>query len=55
MNPETGAIAKFETKEDAELAGYTVQLTKKETRMLANMNRHERRKWAAEQRRKKAK
>jgi len=44
MNPNTGAIALFETDEDADAAGYTERLTAKEARHLRQFtNRHERR------------
>jgi hypothetical protein len=43
MNPNTGAIAYFETDEDAERAGHTVKLSKKEASGLIGLNRHERR------------
>lgn len=46
MNPDTGAIARFETREDAELAGYSVQLSKAEARALKPMTREERKAWA---------
>lgn len=50
MQEQTGAIAVFETDEDAKAAGHTLPLTKKDAALLSGMNRHERRKWAAEQR-----
>jgi len=50
MNPETGAIAQFETEEDAEQAGYTEPLNDKEARLLATMNRHDRRAWLSRRR-----
>lgn len=43
MNPETGAIAEFETKEDAKAAGHTVPLGKREADHLYPMNRKMRR------------
>jgi hypothetical protein len=45
MNPDTGAIAQFETDEDAQDAGFTEPLNDKEARLLAGMNRHDRRAW----------
>ena len=50
MDPNRGSIAKFETDEDAKEAGYTVPLTEEQYAQLGPMNRHERRKWAAEMR-----
>ena len=50
MNPETGAIAKFDSKEDAKAAGYTEELTDKEAKLLSGMNRHDRRAWLAQRR-----
>ena len=50
MNPETGSIAQFETEEDAKLAGYTKSLTDKEAKLLATMNRHDRRAWLSRKR-----
>jgi hypothetical protein len=52
MNPNTGAIATFETTKDAVDAGFTQQLTRRDYFEQMPRNRHERRKWAAEQRRK---
>lgn len=44
MDTRTGAIAEFETAEDAKAAGFTEPLTKKEAAVLRAMpNRHERR------------
>lgn len=54
MNPDTGAIARFETQQDAEEAGYTQPLTDEQVQQLSPMNRQQRRAWAAEQRRKKS-
>jgi hypothetical protein len=51
MNPETGAMAVFETDDDAVAAGHTVPLNAKDAQMLTMMNRHDRRAWAADQRR----
>ena len=48
MNKE-GAIAHFETEEDARKAGYKTKLTQREAKKLMPMNRHERRKALAEQ------
>lgn len=42
MNPDTGAIAEFETEEDAKKAGYTVPLSKEEARKLRIMPRDSR-------------
>ena len=53
MNPDTGAIAHFETEKDAKKAGFTVSLTKEQAGELAGMNRKQRRAWAARQRRSK--
>ena len=53
MNPDTGAIARFETQQDADSAGYTLPLTDEQAQELQPMNRQQRRAWAAEQRRKK--
>lgn len=50
MNPDTGAIATFETEEDARKAGHTVPLSDAESRRLMPMNRHQRRAWAKQQR-----
>lgn len=50
MNPDTGAIAQFETEEDAKESGYTVSLTKEQAGELAGMNRHKRRAWLAQNR-----
>ena len=51
MNPNTGAIASFETDEDAEAAGHTVKIAKGFIKQAMGMNRHDRRAWAAQQRR----
>lgn len=56
MNPETGAIAHFESDEDAEKAGHTVKLSKSEARYLLTFqgeNRKERRAELARLRREK--
>jgi hypothetical protein len=53
MNPDTGAIARFETQQDAEEAGYTQPLTDAQVQELQPMNRQQRRAWAAQQRHKK--
>lgn len=59
MHERTGALATFETDQDALDAGYT-PLSSYETKknrqgklmkQLTGMNRHERRAWAAQQRR----
>lgn len=42
MDMKTGAIAQFETEEDAEKAGYTEKLTKEQFRKFRGMNRHDR-------------
>lgn len=52
MNPDTGAIARFETDEDAALAGFTEKLTEEQYQQLAPMNRHERRKWLSQSKKK---
>lgn len=54
MNPNTGAIACFETRFDAEEAGFTDFIPEPELPRVQSMSRHERRKWAAEQRRKRS-
>ncbi len=46
MNVDTGAIASFETKEDAKLAGYTLTLTAEQANSLLVMSHRERREWA---------
>jgi len=55
MNPDTGAIGKFETDEDAKAAGFTVKLTEKEAKLLAGMNRHDRRAWLSRNRKNRGK
>jgi hypothetical protein len=50
MNPDSGAVAKFEKKSDAKAAGYTIPLTKKEASLTSHMNRKQRRAWASQQR-----
>ncbi len=50
MHKETGAVATFETKADADAAGYTLPLTKEQHDMALYMNRKQRRQWAAQQR-----
>jgi len=55
MNPDTGAIARFELQQDAEEAGYTQPLTEEQVQTLTPMNRQQRRAWAAKQRQKAAK
>jgi hypothetical protein len=47
MHKETGAVATFETKADADAAGYTVPLSKDQHDMALHMNRKQRRAWAA--------
>jgi hypothetical protein len=51
VNPDTGAIAVFETDEDAEKAGFTVKLTAGQFKKFAGMNRKQRRAEAARLRR----
>lgn len=48
MNPDTGAIGRFETEADARAAGHTIPLTEDEARKLLLMNRRERQLWARE-------
>lgn len=43
MNPETGAIAHFETEDDAKEAGYTVPLDAALAKQLQQLKREERR------------
>ena len=50
MHKETGAVATFETKADADAAGYTVPLSPDQRDMALFMNRKQRRQWAAQQR-----
>lgn len=50
MQERTGAIAHFETDDDAERAGYKRKLTAEQHALVSPMNRHDRRKWATEQR-----
>jgi hypothetical protein len=50
MNPDTGAIAHFETDEDAKAAGHIVPLLEAQLAHVQGMNRHDRRAWAAQQR-----
>lgn len=42
MNPDTGAIAEFETEDDARQAGYTVPLTREQAVQFKGLNRHQR-------------
>lgn len=42
MNPDIGAIAHFETEEDAKKAGYTIPLTKELAGKLQQMPRQDR-------------
>jgi hypothetical protein len=42
MNPDTGAIATFETDEDAKEAGFTVPLSKSQATTCLAMHRQER-------------
>lgn len=46
MNTDTGAIARFETDEDAMAAGFRKKLSGAQTAMLQPMNRKQRREWA---------
>lgn len=46
-----GAIAEFETDEDAKAAGYSTKLSAPEAKELRGLNRHERRARLAELRR----
>ena len=48
MQVETGAIARFESRDDAEKAGYTLALTDEQATALLSMTRKERRRWANE-------
>lgn len=50
MHKETGAIATFELKADADAAGYTVPLSRDQHDMALHMNRKQRRAWAAQHR-----
>lgn len=50
MHEQRGAIARFETKEDAEAAGYLLPITEQQAAELKSMNRHDRRAWAAKER-----
>lgn len=50
MNPQTKAIAHFETRQDAIDAGYTEELTEAEADKLKLVNRKERRRMLAEMR-----
>jgi hypothetical protein len=50
MHEQTGAIARFETKDDAEAAGYRLPLTDQQAAELGPMNRHARRAWAVKER-----
>lgn len=47
MNSKTGAVAVFETEDDAIEAGYDMRLTTEQAKGLKVMNRHDRRAWAA--------
>lgn len=46
MNTDTGAIAQFETEQDAADAGHDLMLTKDQAVSLLQMSRSERRAWA---------
>jgi hypothetical protein len=50
MNSGTGAIARFELRSDARLAGYDIELTPDQLRDVEPMSRRERRAWAAKRR-----
>ncbi len=50
MHPQSGAIATFETEEDALKAMFTEKLTPEEFQTVQPMNRKERRKWASKRR-----
>jgi hypothetical protein len=43
MSPDTFAIGQFETQDDAETAGYTIQLSPEEAERLLPLTRAERR------------
>lgn len=49
MNSNTGAIAQFETRQDAKLAGFDVPLTPEQYDETFAMPRRQRRAWIAEQ------
>jgi len=51
MDPRSGAIATFETDEDAEKAGYTVPLTESQFKQFSGLNRKQRLAALAQQRR----
>lgn len=51
MDPRSGAIATFETTEDAEKAGYTEPLTQQQFTQFSGMNRRQRLAALAQQRR----
>ena len=55
MNPDTGAIAKFENDEDAKAAGHTFPLTNQNAAQIMPLSRKDRRKAAAAMRRAKKK
>ena len=42
MNPETGAIARFERRSDARKAGYTIPLSEPDVRLLVGLTRRKR-------------
>ena len=46
MNTETGAIAQFETEEDAQDAGFNLKLTDAQAKELTGLSRQQRREWA---------
>lgn len=46
MDTRTGAIAQFETDEDAQIAGHDLKLTEAQAKELSGMTRQQRREWA---------
>ncbi len=55
MNPDTGAIARFETLADAEAAGFAEPLTERQAKRLTPLSREERKKWLTKKKRHRAK
>ncbi len=53
MNPDTRAVAVFETERGAVKAGFTVKLTKEQFKDVQGLNRKQRRAWLAQNRNKK--
>lgn len=51
MDPRSGAIATFETDQDAEKAGYTVKLSPAQFKEFSGLNRKQRLAALAQQRR----